>query len=228
MQSNSSGSPTDDSGTSITSQAVMDGMDLNRCVESVKFVNENYIQFNTGLTSLQRDVRKAKAKLSAIDIVSHNIIVNEKTFGEQLKRLNDLYNALAIRSNALGKWMTDEKSIRDELIELYKKLVQLNRDEETRLSSLRTVVAQALKKLEDVQAATAKVLDDVSTAQVGMYDWAVNVTSAVNDHTTKQASLQQGMSFRVTQIDRALPEMRNIATLAYKCTYDPPVQLTYL
>lgn len=47
------------------------------------------------------------AELSAIDIVSHNIIVTDKTSGKQFKRLSDAFDALAIKSIALAECMRD-------------------------------------------------------------------------------------------------------------------------
>ena len=175
--------------SSITAQAVVDNMNLGQCVEQVKFTDQQYSSFSDALTGLGIQVKQAQQKLSSIDIVTHNILVAESNFDAELERLNVLYNTLAVRGNALNKWMSDEKTIRDNLQELFRQMTSKTIDEDNRISVIQADVKKALTKLASVQAQTSAILDSVATAQTAMYDWAVNVTVSVNTHTTKLNSV---------------------------------------
>lgn len=196
---------------SFTAQAVVDNMDLKECVEQVRFTNAKYTAFSESITALSNQVRQSVLKLSGIDVVTHNVIVQEPLFSDELDRLNVLYNTLAVRMNALGKWMSDEKNIRMQLEELYREMISKSGEEENRLELLRTDLEAALTRLTEVQSQTAGVLSSVANAQIAMYDWAVNVTEAVNDQTTKINSLTKGIQYRIQQVDTIIPEMRNMA-----------------
>ena len=175
--------------SSVTAQAVVDGMDLQQCVQQIHFANDQYTSFNNALSGTSMEVKQASLKLSQIDIVIHNILSDEDNFKSEIARLDELYNTLAVRGNALGKWMSDEKGVRDNLEELYRNMVAKNTDEESRLALLRTNMKSAMTRLTQVQEQTAVVLSSVADAQVAMYDWAANVTLAVNTHTTKLNSV---------------------------------------
>jgi hypothetical protein len=175
--------------SSITAQAVVDNMNLSQCVEQVHFADQKYSGFNDLMTGLGIQVNKAEMKLSSIDIVTHNILEAEANFESELARLNVLYNTIAVRANALGKWMSEEKGIRDHLQELYRQMSSKTVDQDNRLSVIQKDVTSALTKLASVQEQTSDTLDSVAIAQAAMYDWAVNVTLAVNTHTTKLNSV---------------------------------------
>ena len=183
------------SSISLTSKAVANNMNLQQCVEQVRLVNNEYSKFNTSMSGLSTEVAGARNSLSGIDIVTHNILIEQSNFESEIERLNVLYNTLAVRSNALGKWMSDEKGVRDNLQELYRQMYAKTDDEDNRLSVMQTNVATALSKLADVQGRTAGVLNDIATAQTSMFDWAVNVTIAVNTHTTKLNSVRFPIEF---------------------------------
>jgi len=174
---------------SLTSQAVANNMNLQQCVQQVQLVNQEYSSFNTSMIGLESQVNDAQQTLSGIDIVTHNILTEQSNFESEMDRLNVLYNTLSVRANALGKWMSDEKGVRDNLQELYRQMYSKTDDEDNRLSVMQTNVATALNKLASVQQQTAGVLNDIAIAQTSMYDWAVNVTVAVNTHTTKLNSV---------------------------------------
>lgn len=174
---------------SLTSQAVANNMNLQQCVQQVQLVNQEYSNFNTSMNGLDFQVTGAQQTLAGIDIVTHNILTQQSTFQSEIDRLNVLYNALSVRANALGKWMSDEKGVRDNLQELYRQMYAKTEDEDNRLAVMQTNVAAALTKLASVQQQTAGVLNDVAVAQTSMFDWAVNVTIAVNTHTTKLNSV---------------------------------------
>lgn len=196
---------------SVTAQAVVDGMDLQTCANQVKSTSQQYTAFGEALTGLTSQIRQSKLRVDAIDIVVHNIEVQEQNFEGELARLKDLYNTLAIRSNALGKWMSDEKLVRDTLQELYKEMLSKNSDEEARLVAMSAAMKTALQRLKTLEDDTSSILSNVATAQTAMFGWAANVTVAVNTHTTKLTSLQSAVQYRITQIDKVIPEMRNIA-----------------
>jgi archaellum component FlaC len=176
--------------SSVTAQAVVDNLNLGQCVEQVNLSDEQYTRLNDRMTAIGLQVNKAEMKLSSIDIVTHNILEAESNFESELSRLNVLYNTLAVRANALGKWMSDEKLIRDNLQELYRQMTSKTVDEDDRLRVIQADVTKALSKLAYVQEETSDILDSVATAQTAMYDWAVNVTVAVNTHTTKLNSVR--------------------------------------
>lgn len=184
------------SGTSLslTAQAVANNLNLQQCAQQVQLVNQQYSDFNTSMTGLDSQVHGAQHTLAGIDIVAHNILVEQANFQSEIDRLNVLYNTLSVRANALGKWMSDEKGVRDSLEELYRQMYAKTGDEDNRLSVMQTNVASALSKLAAVQQQTAGVLNDIATAQTSMYDWAVNVTLAVNTHTTKLNSVRSILS----------------------------------
>lgn len=200
-----------DSESSITAQAVTNGMDLQTCINQVKQTSTQYTAFEDAVGGLSTQVRKSKLRLDAVDILLHNVQVNQDNFESELTRLKDLYNTLAIRANALGKWMADEKSVRDNLQELYREMVAKNTEEEQRLLLMTANMRTAVQRLAKVQDETSGILQSVASAQNAMYDWAANVTVAVNTHTTKLDSLQAAVQYRITQIDQVIPEMRNIA-----------------
>ena len=202
------------SSSSITAQAVVDGMNLQQCVAQVKFTNSQYSVFSNKLAGTAMQVKQASMKLDQIDIITHNILSDEPNFEAELNRLNELYNTLAVRGNALGKWMSDEKYVRDNLEELYRSLVSKNHDEENRLGLLRSNLKAAMTRLAEVEKQTAFVLSEVADAQVAMYDWAANVTVSVNTHTTKLNSLMQAMQYRITQMDHVVPAMRDMGKRA--------------
>ncbi len=197
--------------SSVTAEAVVANMDLSQCVEQVRFTNSKYTSFNDAITALSEQVRQSEMKLSGIDVVTHNILTEESSFSSELDRLNVLYNTLAVRMNALGKWMSDEKTIRMQVEELYREMVSKNGEENNRLSLLRKDLTLALTRLSDVQTKTSGILSSVANAQIAMYDWAVNVTDAVNNQTTKITSLTKAIQYRIQQVDTIMPEMRNMA-----------------
>ena len=178
------------SSISLTSQAVANNMNLQQCAQQVQLVNQEYSSFNTSMNGLESQVAGAQQTLAGIDIVTHNILTEQSNFQNEIDRLNVLYNTLSVRANALGKWMSDEKGVRDNLQELYRQMYAKTEDEDNRLSVMQTNVAAALTKLASVQQQTAGVLNDVAVAQTSMFDWAVNVTIAVNTHTTKLNSVR--------------------------------------
>lgn len=182
-------SPSSGISLSLTSQAVASNMNLQQCVQQVQLVNREYYKFNTSMIGLSSQVDSARNALSGIDIVTHNILIEQSNFQSEIERLNVLYNTLSVRANALGKWMSDEKGVRDNLKELYRQMYARTDDEDSRLSVMQTNVATALTKLADVQKQTAGTLNDIALAQTSMFDWAVNVTIAVNTHTTKLNSV---------------------------------------
>jgi chromosome segregation ATPase len=196
---------------SVTSQAVVNGMNLQKCVDEVKKANSQYQSFDSAITQLAGQVRQSKVRLDAVDILTHNIQSNQDNFESELSHLKDLYNTLAIRSNALGKWMSDEKMIRDNLQELYRAMAAKNTEEEQRLLLMSASMRTAVSRLAQVNTDTASILQSVASAQAAMYDWAANVTVAANEHTTKLESLQSALQYRITQIDQVIPEMRNVA-----------------
>ena len=196
---------------SVTAQAVASGMDLQTCANQVKQTNAQYSAFDDAVSGMSGQVRKSKLRLDAIDILTHNIQVNQDNFESELKRLKDLYNTLAIRANALGKWMADEKAVRDNLQELYREMVSKNNEEQARLLLMSSNMRTAVKRLSSIQDDTSTILASVASAQTAMFDWAANVTVSVNTHTTKLDSLQSALQYRITQIDQVIPEMRNVA-----------------
>jgi hypothetical protein len=210
-QASSSSGSSSSSGNSVTAQAVVNGMDLQTCATKVKETSTQYTVFDNAMTSMAEQVRQSKLRLDAVDILTHNIQVNQDNFETELSRLKDLYNTLAIRSNALGKWMADEKLIRDNLQELYREMVAKNTEEKARLLDMTSNMRTAVKRLVSIQDETSGILASVASAQTAMYDWAVNVTVAVNTHTTKMESLQAALGYRITQIDHVIPEMLNMA-----------------
>lgn len=212
--SQTSSGTSSNTGSSVTVQAVTSGMDLQTCINAVKQTSSQYSAFEDAIGGLSSQVHKSKLRLDAVDILTHNIQVNQDTFESELKRLKDLYNTLAIRANALGKWMADEKSVRDNLQELYREMVSKNTEEEQRLLLMTANMRTAIQRLAKVQDETSGILQSVASAQNAMYDWAANVTVAVNTHTTKLDSLQAAVEYRITQIDNVIPEMRNIAKRA--------------
>lgn len=196
---------------SFTAQTVVDNMDLEECVKQVRFTNSQYATFGASVSSIHKQVRQSREKLSGIDIVTHNILVEEANFSKELDRLDVLYNTLAVRLNALGKWMSDEKGIRGKLEELYREMVSKSSEEEISLDLLRTDTQAALTRLAEVQSQTSTVLSSVANAQIAMYDWAVNVTEAANNQTTKINGLTQNIQYRIQQIDTVIPAMRDMA-----------------
>ena len=196
---------------SITAQAVVNGMDLQTCAEQVRFTNQQYTIFGNSLTGIQAQVGQSELRLQAIDVITHNILNDETNFSKEIDRVQQLYNTLAVRSNALGRWMSDEKLVRDNLQELYKEMVAKTSEEEQSLALMSANLKTALQRLADIEAQSSKVLSSVASAQNGMYGWASNVTVSVNTQTTKLESLKQSMQFRVSQLDTVIPEMANIA-----------------
>ena len=196
---------------SVTAQAVVDGMDLQSCSTQVRFTNQQYTSFDAALSGISAQVHQAKMKLDAIDIVANHIEADEANFNSELTRLQELYNTLAVRANALGKWMSDEKSVRDNLQELYREMVGKNGDEESRLVLLSSNMKTALQRLNSIETEVSTTMSLIASAQTAMYGWAANVTVSVNTHTTKLASLTQALQYRVAQIDQFVPEMRNVA-----------------
>lgn len=174
---------------SLTSQAVENQMNLQQCAEQVRLVNNEYTKFNTSMTGLSSEVNKAQLQLSGIDITAHNVLIEQTNLRNEVDRLNVLYNTLSVRANALGKWMGDEKVVRDNLEELYRNMYAKTEDQDARLSVIQRYVPSAVRKLADVQTKTAGILNDIAVAQSSMFDWGVNVTVAVNTHTTKLESV---------------------------------------
>jgi hypothetical protein len=197
--------------SSITAQAVTSGMDLQTCANQLRQTNTQYVTFDNAMNGMSEQVRQTKLRLDAIDILTHNIQVNQDNFESELTRLKDLYNTLAIRSNALGKWMADEKAVRDNLQELYREMVAKNNEESARLFLMSSNMRTAVSRLATIQNETSSILASVASAQAAMYDWAANVTVSANTHTTKLDSLQSALQYRITQIDQVIPEMRNMA-----------------
>ena len=202
------------SSSSITAQAVVDGMDLTTCAEQVKFTQRQYDSFHDALTSIGSKVKTASIKLKSIDVITHNVQTEEANFVNEIKRIQELYNTLAVRSNALGRWMSEEKMLRDNLQELYRELVARNREEESRLVVLTKTMRDALLRLNSLEKEISGTMSLIASAQKAMYGWANEVTVSVNTHTTKLGSLTQNMQYRVTQIDKALPEIKEVAKRA--------------
>lgn len=209
--SESSDADSSESNTSVTAKDVADGMDLDTCTDDLAKSDAQYQAFSQVIDSIQTSLDRAGVKLSKIDILTHNIGVKQASFEGELKRLRDLYNTIAIRANAIGKWMGDEKVIRDALQALYRLMVTKNNEEEQKLVTMTANLAAASSKVASVDNATTKILADVMTTQSAMYDWAVNVTNAINAHTTKIDSLQAAVQFRISQIDNVIAEMKNMA-----------------
>lgn len=206
-----SGTSSGSSGQSITAQAVVSGMDLQTCAEQVRFTNQQYTVFGNSLSGISSQVGQSGLRLQAIDVITHNILNDESNFSKEISRLQELYNTLAVRANSLGRWMSDEKTIRDNLQELYKEMVSKNSEEEQSLSVMSTNLKTALQRLSSIESQSSQVLSSVASAQNGMYGWASNVTVSVNSQTTKLDSLKQSMQYRVSQLDTVIPEMANMA-----------------
>jgi hypothetical protein len=198
-------------GQSITAQAVVDGMDLQTCAAQVRFTNQQYTVFDNSLSGISAQISDSELRLQSIDVITHNILTDEANFSKQIDRLQELFNTLAVRANSLGSWMSDEKTVRDSLQELYKQMVVKTTEVEQSLSVLSAHLKTALQRLSNIERQSSKVLSAVASAQNGMYAWAANVTVSVNSHTTKLESLKQSMQYRVSQIDTTIPEMANIA-----------------
>ena len=209
--SESSDADSSESTTSVTAQDVADGMDLGTCIDHLGNSDAQYQAFSQVIDSIQTSVGRAGVKLDKIDVLTHNIEVKQDSFEGELKRLKDLYNTIAVRANAIGKWMGDEKVIRDALQALYRLMVTKNNEEEQKLGTMTANLAAASSKVAKVDSETTNILADVMTTQSAMYDWAVDVTNAINAHTTKIDSLQAAVQFRISQIDNVIAEMRNMA-----------------
>jgi len=204
----------DSASIGLTASALASGLDMKTCSDQLTKLEGKYTEFDNSMDTIQAGVRKAKLKLDRIDVLTHNIEVKQTSFADELSRLQDLYNTLAIRSNALASWMSDEKVIRDYLQKLYREMVTKNNEGESRLEMMASNLKLATKRVVEVEKATSSILETVATAQNAMYGWAVNVTIAVNHHTTKLESLKSALMYRITQIDNVIPETKNVAKRA--------------
>jgi chromosome segregation ATPase len=202
---------TESGGVSITAQAVVDGMDLQTCTDQVTFTRNQYSAFSTAIDSISTSVRKSTLKLQSIDVITREVQGNQDSFEQEISKIKELYNTLAVRSNALGRWMTEEKMLRDNLQELYRELVSKNTEEESRLVLLSKTMRDALFRLSSLESQMSTTMSVIASAQKAIYSWGVNVTESVNVHTTKLNSLTTGLQYRVTQIDSILPEMEEVA-----------------
>jgi chromosome segregation ATPase len=189
-------------------------MDLQTCTDQVKFTQNQYTAFHTAVSGISSQVKKSTMKLQSIDVITNNIQADEANFQTQIQNIQELYNSLAVRSNALGRWMSEEKMLRDNLQELYRELVDKAKEEEASLVILTKTVRDALLRLSSLEKEMSETMSLIASAQKAMYGWAGQVTVSVNAHTTKLGSLTQALQYRVAQIDKTLPEMREVANRA--------------
>ncbi|EER11424.1 hypothetical protein Pmar_PMAR011087 [Perkinsus marinus ATCC 50983] len=176
------------------------GMTLEQCARKVERTVGEFDSFKEGVGRLHSRVLQSEEALKKIESKTEKYSSREANFAAELTKLFSLEQEVKTRSGVLGKWMADEKVVRDQLSKVYRDLDTKSLMQSDKLLSMSSILRAAL----------------IGEAESSMYQWAYNVTSKVNYHTTQIVTLAQNLEFRITQSKGMETEARRLMTLYRK------------
>ncbi|KAF4657115.1 hypothetical protein FOZ61_002060 [Perkinsus olseni] len=192
------------------------GMTLEQCAQKVERTVGEFDTFKEGVGRLHSRVLQSEEALKKVEAKTEKYSSREANFAAELTKLFSLEQEVKTRAGVLSKWMADEKIVRDQLSKVYRDLDAKSLLQSDELLSMSTVLRAALSKMQAIHDHVSQVITAVGEAESSMYQWAYNVTSKVNYHTTQIVTLAQNLEFRITQSKGMETEARRMMALYQK------------
>ncbi|KAF4674293.1 hypothetical protein FOL47_009444 [Perkinsus chesapeaki] len=192
------------------------GMTLEQCAQKVEKTVGEFDTFKEGVGRLHSRVLQSEEALKKIETRTDGYSTREANFAAELTKLFTLEQEVKARAGVLSKWMADEKVVRDQLSKVYRDLDTKSLMQSDKLLTMSSVLRAALTKMQAIHDHVSKVITAVGEAESSMYQWAYNVTSKVNFHTTQIVTLAQNLEFRIAQSKGMELEARRMMALYQK------------
>ncbi|EER13998.1 hypothetical protein Pmar_PMAR022531 [Perkinsus marinus ATCC 50983] len=171
------------------------GMTLEQCARKVERTVGEFDSFKEGVGRLHSRVLQSEEALKKIESKTGKYSSREANYAAELTKLFSLEQEVKTRYRDL-----DTKSLM----------------QSDKLLSMSSILRAALSKMQAIHDHVSQVITSVGQAESSMYQWAYNVTSKVNYHTTQIVTLAQNLEFRITQSKGMETEARRLMALYQK------------
>jgi hypothetical protein len=174
---------------------------INECAEMLTEQLSTFTDFKTSSEQIYSDITTTQTALVAVEEVAKDIQSTETSFSVQISQTGGLFANASSRVNELNEWLTGEKVIRNQLSDIYAELDKavLKTSDDVLLTS--SSIRDALLKMQRVHDHATSILTAVGDAETQMYEWAFNVSQAVNRHTVNLVTVAQTLQSRRNQVD---------------------------
>ena len=192
--------PVDVGQTSLQGGASPLSFTINECAKVLEGRLLSFDSFKASSETIWDDVSAVQTAMVGVQEAAQSVLASESEFAAQLDETNDLFKGTTDRVAALSEWLDGEKVVRNQLTDVFttldKNVIKTSKEVLLTTSALR----DALHKMQIVNDHATMILTGVGDAETVMYEWAFNVSEAVNQHTVNLVTVAQTLQYRSTQV----------------------------
>jgi DNA repair ATPase RecN len=176
-------------------------MTINECAETLSERLMSFSDFRLNSDEIWSDVSAVQKALVSVESLTRDLETTESGYAVQMTQAGELFAGATKRASDLNSWINGEKVLRNQLTDLFTDLDKkvLNTSDQVLLTS--SSIRDALIQMQKVHDHATNVLTAVGDAETYMYEWAFNVSQAVNRHTVNLVTVAQTLQYRSSQVD---------------------------
>jgi hypothetical protein len=190
-------------------------MTVNECAQVLAERLTSFSSFKTKSDEIWTDVSAVQTAMSAVEQATQDVQSVEAGYAIQMSQAGELYSNATDRSAQLASWLAGEKVIRNQLTDIYTALDTKVMNTSDKVLLTASSIRDSLLQMQKVHDHASHILTGVGDAETFMYEWAFNVSQAVNRHTVNLVSVAQTLQYRKSQmqsVDSANKQLNWIVT----------------
>ena len=175
-------------------------MTINECAQVLSERLTSFGDFKTKSDEVWTDVSAVQTAMAAVEQAAKDIQSVEAGYAIQMAQAGELFSNATDRSAQLNSWLSGEKVIRNQLTDLYSALDTKVMNTSDKVLLTASSIRDALLQMQKVHDHASSILTGVGDAETVMYEWAFNVSQAINRHTVNLVSIAQTLQYRSSQM----------------------------